>query len=142
MIYCTFGYFYSFRFELFFFALYCLQFGSCYVSYIYYQFYYYYQSAYPQKDHSYWPKINGIERVLNWNSPINDIKIQIRCFGHIGLIVKLDQELCVTSHVEIIDYKHNLKPGHVAFEDDSLLAVNALDGIVCIHKSSMSAMPM
>jgi methionyl-tRNA formyltransferase len=102
---------------------------------------YYYQSAYPQKDHSYWPKINGIERVLNWNSPINDIKIQIRCFGHIGLIVKLDQELWVISHVEIIEYKHTLPPGHVAFEDDSLLAVNALDGIVCIHKSSMSAMP-
>ena len=102
----------------------------------------YYKSASPQSEHSYWSRIDVSERVLDWNSPINDIKIQIRCFGHIGLIVKLDQELCVTSHVEIIDYKHNLKPGHVAFEDDSLLAVNALDGIVCIHKSSMSAMPM
>lgn len=102
---------------------------------------YYYQSAYSQRDHSYWPKINGTDRVLNWNSPIMFIQKQMKRFGHIGLIVKLDQELWAISHVEIIDYKHTLQPGHVAFEDDSLLAVNALDGIVCIHKSSMSAIP-
>jgi len=100
----------------------------------------YYKSSSSQIDHSYWSKIDVSERVLDWNSPIEDIKIQIRCFGHIGLIVKLDQELWVTSHVEIIDYKHTLKPGHVSFEDDSLLAVNALDGIVCLHKTSLFLM--
>ncbi|TMM42409.1 formyltransferase family protein [Colwellia ponticola] len=103
---------------------------------------YYYQLAYPQKGHSYWAKINGSERVLDWNSPIKDIQKQMRCFGHIGLIVKLEQELWATSHLEIIDYKHSLKPGHVVFEDDSLLAINALDGIVCVHKNSMSLVTM
>tara|TARA_R110001583_G_scaffold7248_1_gene36155 strand:+ start:3164 stop:3982 length:819 start_codon:yes stop_codon:yes gene_type:complete len=102
----------------------------------------YYQSASPQGEHSYWPKIDVSERILDWNSSVNDIKIQIRSFGHIGLIVKLDQELWVTSHIEIVDYQHTLTPGHVAFEDDSLLAVNSLDGIVCIHKSAMSVMPI
>lgn len=102
---------------------------------------YYYQLAYSQVDYSYWSKINGTDRVLDWNSPIMFIQKQMKRFGHIGLIVKLDQELWAISHVEIIDYKHTLQPGHVAFEDDSLLAVNALDGIVCIHKSSLSAMP-
>ena len=102
---------------------------------------FYYQSAYSQVDHSYWPKITGTDRILDWNSSIEFIQKQMKRFGHIGLIVKLDQELWAISHVEIIDYKHTLQPGHVAFEDDSLLAVNALDGIVCIHKSSLSAMP-
>jgi methionyl-tRNA formyltransferase len=102
---------------------------------------YYYQSAYSQVDHSYWPKINGTDRILDWNSSIEHIQKEMKRFGHIGLIVKIDQELWVITHVEIIDYKHTLQPGHVAFEDDSLLAVNALDGIICIHKSSMSAMP-
>ena len=102
----------------------------------------YYKSAKPQIEYSYWSKIDVSKRVLDWNSPINDIKNQMRCFGHLGLIVKLDQELWVTSHLEIIDYKHNLIPGYVAFEDDSLLAVNALDGIICIHKKSIFSMPM
>ncbi len=98
----------------------------------------YYKSASPQTDHSYWSKIDVTKRVLDWNSPIIDIKKQMRCFGHIGLIIKLDQELWVTSHVEIIDCKHTLKPGTVAFEDDSVLAVNALDGVVSMLKNSIS----
>tara|TARA_R100001377_G_scaffold71837_1_gene47538 strand:+ start:311 stop:1129 length:819 start_codon:yes stop_codon:yes gene_type:complete len=102
----------------------------------------YYKSASSQTDHSYWPKVDVAKRVLDWNLPINEIKNQMRCFGHIGLIVKLDQELWLTTHVEIIEYKHNSAPGHVAFEDDSLLAVNALDGVVCVHKDSMSLVTM
>lgn len=98
---------------------------------------FYYQSAYSQVDHSYWPKITGTDRILDWNSSIEFIQKQMKRFGHIGLIVKLDQELWVTTHLEIIDYKHNSVPGHVAFEDDSLLAVNALDGVVCMHKNAI-----
>lgn len=98
---------------------------------------FYYQSAYSQVDHSYWPKITGTDRILDWNSSIEFIQKQMKRFGHIGLIVKLDQELWVTTHLEIIDYKHNSVLGHVAFEDDSLLAVNALDGVVCMHKNAI-----
>ena len=101
----------------------------------------YYECASPQVGHSYWSKIDASERVLDWNSPINNIKIQMKCFGHIGLIIKLDQQLWITPHIEIINYKHSLMPGRVAFEDDSLLVVNALDGLVCIHKSSLLALP-
>ena len=102
----------------------------------------YYKSASPQVNHSYWSKIEMSERVLDWNAPINEIKIQKRCFGHIGLIVKLDQTLWVASHLEFINDQHTSQPGDVAFEDHSLLAINALDGIVCIHKRSMFAMPV
>jgi len=100
-----------------------------------------YLSAQPQVNYSYWPRIDVSERVLDWNSSINEIKKQIKFFGHIGLIVKLEQDLWVTSHIETIDYQHTSKAGHVAFENDSLLAVHASDGIVCIHKSSLSVMP-
>ena len=99
----------------------------------------YYESATPQTDHSYWSRIDASERILDWNSPINEIQTQIKCFGHIGLVIKLDHKLWVTPHIEIINYKHTLKPGHVAFEDESLLVVNALDGLVCIHKTSLLA---
>lgn len=102
----------------------------------------YYKSASSQTDHSYWSKVDVTKRVLDWNSPIYDIKKQMRSFGHIGLIVKLDQELWVTSHVEVIDCKHNSTPGHVAFEDDSVLAISASDGVVCVHKDSMSLVTM
>lgn len=102
----------------------------------------YYESATPQTGHSYWSRIDASERVLDWNSPINEIQTQIKCFGHIGLVIKLDHKLWVTPHIEIINYKHTLKPGHVAFEDESLLVVNALDGLVCIHKTSLLAVPI
>ncbi|MBA6415606.1 methionyl-tRNA formyltransferase [Colwellia sp. 6M3] len=102
----------------------------------------YYKSARPQINHSYWSKVEMSERVLDWNAPINEIEIQQRCFGHIGLIIKLDHALWITSHLEFINYQHTSLPGDVAFEDDSLLAINALDGIVCIHKRSIFAMPV
>ena len=58
-----------------------------------------------------------------------------------GLLIKLDQALWTATHIETISYEAVLQPGHVAFEDQSLLAVYAKDGIVCIPKSSLSQVP-
>ena len=102
----------------------------------------YYESAKAQVNYSYWSKIEMSESVLDWNTSINEIKIQKLCFGHLGLIIKLDQVLWVASHLEFINEKQTPRPGCVVFEDDSLLAVTALDGIVCIHKRSMFSLPV
>lgn len=102
----------------------------------------YYQSAHPQTEHSHWPKIKAAERILDWHLPINKIKIQMKSFGHIGLLIKLNNELWKTSHVELIEYVHVFQPGNVIFEDASLLAVASVDGIATIHKNSISLVSM
>jgi methionyl-tRNA formyltransferase len=101
-----------------------------------------YKSAIPQDNFSYWPKIDASERILDWNLSVEQLKTRIKCFGHIGLIIKLNDELWRTSHVELIEYEHEFPLGNAIFEDDSILAVTSLDGIVTIHKNSMSSMFM
>jgi len=97
----------------------------------------YYQTAIPQLDYTYWPKINAVESVLDWNLSIKKIQMLKRSFGHIGLIVKLNNALWRASHVELFEYDHELQPGNVVFEDNSLLAVTCLDGVVSMHKKSI-----
>ena len=101
----------------------------------------YYNAARPQINHSYWPRTDVAERILDFKMSINDIDQKVKSFGHMGLLIKLDKDLWAATHIELIAYKPTAQPGHVAFEDESLLAVNALDGIVCIHKSSLSLLP-
>ncbi|MBL4941279.1 MAG: methionyl-tRNA formyltransferase [Colwellia sp.] len=98
-----------------------------------------YQDARSQSDYTHWPMINASQRVLDWHLPISNLKTLIRSFGHFGVIIKLNEKLWKTTQVEVIDYQHNLLPGKLLFEDNNLLAISALDGIVCIHKSSISA---
>jgi len=98
-----------------------------------------YQCARPQNDYTHWPIIPPSQRVIDWDLPIETLKKLIRSFGHFGVIIKLNEKLWRTTQVEVVDYQHNLSPGEVVFEDDSLLAISALDGIVCIHKASVSA---
>lgn len=97
----------------------------------------YYKSAIPQNDYSYWPRINGFKRVLDWNLAVENINVLKRSFGHMGLIIKINNELWITSHMELFEYKHGLKPGNVIFEDDYLMAVTCLNGIVTMHKKAI-----
>jgi methionyl-tRNA formyltransferase len=101
----------------------------------------YYSDARAQVNASYWPRTEVSERILDFKMQISDIDEKVKCFGHMGLLIKLDQGLWTATHIETIAYEAVLQPGHVAFEDQSLLAVYAKDGIVCIHKSSLSKVP-
>jgi len=98
----------------------------------------YYRTATSQTDSLYWPRIDAKERILDWKLSNVELRERIKCFGHIGLLVKLNNELWRASHIEVIDYRHDLQLGHVVFEDKSLIAVSYLDGIACIHKASLS----
>lgn len=99
---------------------------------------YYYDTATPQVNFSYWPKIEPLERVLDWQLSTKSIKALIRTFGFLGLVVKLDNVLWNARHLEVAQYKHNYLPGVVVSEDEDLLVVSSLDGVVCIHKSSLA----
>lgn len=98
----------------------------------------YYDSATPQVDHSYWPRSDIFERAVDWNLPTSRIKLLSRRFGFFGVVVKLDNVLFNVSHIEAEEYDHSYLPGNVILEDISLLVVSCLDGIVCLHKASIS----
>tara|TARA_R110001592_G_scaffold126427_2_gene337782 strand:+ start:4071 stop:4898 length:828 start_codon:yes stop_codon:yes gene_type:complete len=98
----------------------------------------YYDLATPQVNHSYWPSIAVLERVLDWDLPTSRIKLLIRSFGFFGVVVKLDNVLCRVCHIDAVEYKHSYLPGNVILEDVNLLVISSLDGIVCLHKASIS----
>lgn len=98
----------------------------------------YYDSATSQVNHSYWPRIDILDRALDWNLPTSRIKLLFRRFGFFGVIIKLDSVLYRVCHIDAVEYEHSYLPGNVILEDESLLVISCLDGIVCLHKASIS----
>lgn len=98
----------------------------------------YYRNAKAQTEHSYLPLIEIQERTIDWNLSTREIICKVRSFGFIGLILKLNNILWNAKHIEAAKYKHSYGVGVVIFEDEYLLVISSNDGIVCIHKYSMS----
>jgi methionyl-tRNA formyltransferase len=96
-----------------------------------------YDSAIPQLNHSYWPQITLLERTLDWHLSARQIKLLARTFGVFGLVVKLDDILYRVCHLDIVEYEHTYVPGDVIIDDENLIVVSCLDGIVCLHKISL-----
>lgn len=98
----------------------------------------FYKDALPQINHSYWPPIDIADRILDWKLSTNDINYKVRSFGFLGLVVKLDNLLWNAKHIEAVECGHQYEIGVVIFEDEYLLVISSNDGIVCIHKNSLS----
>jgi methionyl-tRNA formyltransferase len=97
-----------------------------------------YKDTTPQINHSYWTSIDIVDRILDWKLSTNDINFRARSFGFLGLVVKLDNILWNAKHIEAVECGHQYEIGMVIFEDEYLLAISSNDGIVCIHKNSLS----
>ena len=98
----------------------------------------YYENAVEQSDYSYFPSIDIKERLLNWKLSTLDINKKLRSFGFLGLILKLNNVFWNAKHIEAVECAHLYDAGEVIYEDDYLLVVSSNDGIVCIHKYSLS----
>lgn len=97
-----------------------------------------YKDAKPQMNHSYWPILGFSDRVLDWKLSTNVIEERVRSFGFLGLILKLDNVLWNAKHIEAVECEHYYDVGVVIFEDEYLLVISTINGMVCIHKYSLS----
>ena len=97
-----------------------------------------YKSAKPQTDYSYFPRIDIGERILDWKQPTLDINSKLRSFGFLGLILRLNNLFWNAKHIEAVECVHLYEAGEVIYEDEFLLVVSSYDGIVCVHKYSLS----
>lgn len=97
-----------------------------------------YKNAKPQTDYSYFPRIDIGERILDWKQPTLDINSKLRSFGFLGLILKLNNLFWNAKHIEAVECVHLYEAGEVIYEDEYLLVVSSCDGIVCVHKYSLS----
>ena len=97
-----------------------------------------YKNAKPQTDYSYFPRIDIGERILDWKQPTLDINSKLRSFGFFGLILKLNNLFWNAKHIEAVECVHLYEAGEVIYEDEYLLVVSSYDGIVCVHKYSLS----
>ncbi len=98
----------------------------------------YYENAVEQSDYSYFPRIDLGERILDWKQPTLDINSKLRSFGFLGLILKLNNLFWNAKHIEAVECVHLYEAGEVIYEDEYLLVVSSYDGIVCVHKYSLS----
>jgi methionyl-tRNA formyltransferase len=97
-----------------------------------------YKNAKPQTDYSYFPRIDIGERILDWKQRTLDINSKLRSFGFFGLILKLNNLFWNAKHIEAVECVHLYEAGEVIYEDEYLLVVSSYDGIVCVHKYSLS----
>jgi len=98
----------------------------------------YYENAVEQSDYSYFPLIDITERMLDWKQSTQHISSKIRSYGFIGVVLKLNNRLWNAKHLETVEYGHHYDAGKVIYEDEYLLVISSSDGIVCVHKYSLS----
>ncbi len=98
----------------------------------------YYNKAQPQKDGSYWPKIELKDRMINWNMKVSDIQQLARACGRFGVVAKVADLTLLINHINISQCKHQFPPGTLIKEDDETYVVSASDGIVVLVKRGIT----
>ncbi len=99
-----------------------------------------YDSATPQQESlaSYW-KMPSIERrVMSWSDNTQRFREAIRQYGHFGILVELNDQLFIVSHLEVTDFKHDCDIGSIIFEDQTVLSIAINGGYVVFTKNNMA----
>ena len=76
--------------------------------------------------------------MLHMKQSTQHISSKIRSYGFIGVVLKLNNRLWNAKHLETVEYGHHYDAGKVIYEDEYLLVISSSDGIVCVHKYSLS----
>lgn len=93
-----------------------------------------YLNAKPQNEGSYWPKVDAIDILIDWNMDVRTIENLVRTLGRFGAIGKIRSNNYFICNIEVMELENDFQNGDVLKEDSDIIAVAASNGIVLIQK--------
>ncbi len=97
------------------------------------------QSAVPQGTGSYWPRWSEQDRAINFNQPVKIIMRQIRAFGDLECMAKINDVTIFIHRAKGWIESHSAPPGAVMYASNLAMVVAAADGHIAITEWSFSA---
>ena len=99
-----------------------------------------YDSAIPQQESlaSYWGVPSMERRVMSWSDNTQRFRKAIQQYGHFGILVELNEQLFIVSHLEVTNFKHDYNIGSIIFEDQTVVSVAIKGGYVIFTKNNIA----
>ncbi|WP_232732226.1 formyltransferase family protein [Pseudoalteromonas spongiae] len=99
-----------------------------------------YESATPQEERlaTYWKLPSIKRRIMSWRDDTQQFRQALRQYGHFGILVELNDQLFIVSHLEVTDFKHDCDIGSIIFEDQTVISIAINGGYVVFTKNNMA----
>jgi methionyl-tRNA formyltransferase len=97
------------------------------------------QAATPQGTGSYWPRWSEQDRTVNFNQPVAVIMRQIRAFGDLECMAKINDVTIFIHRAKGWIEPHSARPGAVTHASNLSMVVAAVDGFIAITEWSFNA---
>jgi methionyl-tRNA formyltransferase len=90
------------------------------------------ESASPQGEGSYWPRMTQAQRTIDWTMDVHDVLRTIRAFGSIETFAKVDSRYIYVWEGTGWEEAHGYRPGALVHRHRQHLAVAARNGFVLL----------
>ena len=77
-------------------------------------------------------------RVMSWSDNTQRFRKAIQQYGHFGILVELNEQLFIVSHLEVTNFKHDYNIGSIIFEDQTVVSVAIKGGYVIFTKNNIA----